>query len=59
MESETKALVGRRAICQYLDISHSTFYRLKEEGMPVKKVGKTWCSHKDDLDRFFRVKKAS
>lgn len=49
-----KILIGRQTICDHLGISKTTFYRLMEEGLPVKNINKCLCSHSDNLDDFFR-----
>jgi len=53
--TRSKALIGRKAICDFLGISHNTFYKLVDEGMPVmRRAGRTWTGHADDIEEFFR-----
>jgi len=52
--TNSKALIGRRAISDFLRISHNTFYKLVDEGLPVVKRGGSWTAHTDDLEAWFR-----
>lgn len=53
--AESKALIGRKAICDYLGIGKQKFYSLVKDDMPVRMVGGYWTGHKDELNGFFRV----
>lgn len=51
---ESKALIGRKMICDHLQIGKRKFYKLIDMGAPIvamEQVG--WVSHKDTLDEFF------
>ena len=53
---QCNGLIGRKAICNYLQISKTTFYDLVECGLPVRKLGRLrdrWIGHCDELDRWF------
>lgn len=52
--AQSKVLVGRKAICNYLDISKNTFYTLIKAGLPAAKQAGTWVSHVDVLEEYFR-----
>jgi len=52
--AQSKVLIGRKAICNYLDISKNTFYALIEAGLPAAKRAGTWVSHADVLEEYFR-----
>ena len=52
----SKTLIGREKICKFLEISKERFYRLVEEGLPVKKTGIGWVGNKDLLDDYFLQK---
>jgi len=52
--TKSKALIGRKAICDFLKISPNTFYKLVQEGLPaVRRAGGTWTAHADDIEAFF------
>jgi hypothetical protein len=50
---QTKALFGKKAICQYLDISEYTFGKFIRRGMPARFEESRWFAHKDNLDSYF------
>lgn len=52
----SKILIGRHKICEYLQIKKDTFYELMKDGLPVSRAGKSLISHKDILDEYFRQK---
>lgn len=49
-----KILIGKDAICKYLEVSKNIFYKLLAEGMPVSKGVGGWRSHTDILDEYFK-----
>ena len=49
-----KILIGRKAICVYLQISKNLFYKLVRAGMPANNATGCWVSYTDHLDQFFR-----
>lgn len=51
--NETKALIGQKAICSYLQIGWRKFRDMSER-LPVAKTDLGWISHKDLLDEFFK-----
>jgi hypothetical protein len=53
MMTETKALIGQKAICNYLQIGWRKFKDLSDQ-IPVVKTNLGWISHKDLLDEFFK-----
>ena len=50
---ETKALIGRKAICGYLKCGHGAFYKLVEAGAPIHKRNGLWTAHCLELDGWF------
>ena len=51
---QSRVLIGRKAICNYLNISKNTFYDLVAAGLPAAKKAGTWISHMDALEEYFR-----
>ena len=49
----TKVLFGKKAICQYLDISEYVFGKFIRRGMPARFEEYRWFAHKDNLDNYF------
>jgi len=54
MTKTDKVLIGRKAICDYLDISEYIFAKLVEFGLPVRDIDNRWYAHVDNLDLFFQ-----
>jgi hypothetical protein len=52
--SNSGMLKGRNSICSFLDIGKAIFYRLINQGLPVKKVGNSWRGHQDVLEKWFK-----
>ena len=52
--SNSGILKGRNSICSFLNIHKAGFYRLVDQGLPVKKVGKSWYGHRDILEKWFK-----
>lgn len=50
--NESKALIGREAICSYLHIGKDKFYELAKTKLPMVRTSLGWLSHKDLLDEF-------
>ncbi|RLF92430.1 hypothetical protein DRN50_08955 [Thermococci archaeon] len=50
---KSKALIGLRSICDYLQVSRKVFYDLVDKGLPVKRLGNRWVSHTEVLDKYF------
>ena len=51
------SLSGMKAICQHMKKSDVTILKLvREEGFPAKKIGGTWESDTELIDRWRRVK---
>lgn len=57
MNKDSKALLNRDQICAYLNIKKEKFYKLVDDGMPVKKRGGSWTGHKQEIDDWFLVNK--
>lgn len=51
---ESKVLIGREKICQYLGIGKEAFYKLIRDGMPAKKRGDRWVAHVDLVEEYFK-----
>lgn len=45
-----ECLIGRDAICRWLNISKTTFYRLVRRGLPARREGRTWVANCRDLN---------
>ncbi len=58
MNTDSKALINRQEICDYLRIGKNVLYSLVKDGLPVKQVGGWWVGHKEELDEWFQVKNA-
>lgn len=52
--SDSKILNSRDDICTFLRIGKRVFYRLKDQGLPVKKIGLAWYGHRDVLEKWFK-----
>lgn len=50
----TKALIGMKTICGYLNIGRKVFYALVQAGAPFSNDSGVWCSHEDAIDEYFR-----
>lgn len=51
---ESKLLIGRKAICNYLRIGNRLFYELVAEGAPISKGVGGWRSHGELLEEYFK-----
>lgn len=49
----TKALIGRKVICNYLNVGKKLFYDFIAQGAPIAKRGKIWIAHREQLDDWF------
>jgi hypothetical protein len=52
--NQTGILWGRDAICDYLQIGKSMFYRLVSLGLPANNVTGRWIAHESILDEWFK-----
>ena len=53
--NNSKALIGRKAICTYLDnISIPQFYKFVQWGMPAIVQDGRWYSHTENIDNWFQ-----
>ena len=52
-DQKSKALIGMKAICNYLTIGKNLFYEFVARGAPISKTGTAWTAHKDELDAWF------
>lgn len=53
--TESKALTSGEKIRKYLDIGKQAFQDFIRDGLPVRKCGRRWVGHKDEIDEWFRV----
>ena len=57
--AESRVLIGRKAIEQYLEVSKTTFFALVDDGMPaaLRRIGgrEYWISDKDLMDDWFKA----
>ena len=54
---DSKTLIGRQDICDYLRISGTTYYKLiREEGLPVYRRGRQAIANTDLLDKWSQEK---
>ena len=51
---ESKVLIGRKSICDYLKIGNRLFYELVAEGAPISKGAGGWRSHGELLEEYFK-----
>lgn len=51
---ESKALLSRKQILDFLRISKRKFYKLVSLGLPVRQEGGCWVGHKDELEEWFK-----
>jgi phage terminase Nu1 subunit (DNA packaging protein) len=49
-------LLGKKEISKLFEMSWPTVLKLKDEGLPMKKIGGRWYSHKDLIDDFIKKK---
>jgi len=52
--SNSGILKGRNSICSFLNIRKAVFYRLVDQGLPIKKIGNSWYGHRDVLEKWFK-----
>jgi len=57
MKKDSKALTCMKDICRFLDITKYTFYKFVQLGLPVRKEGRDWVGHKDEINDWFRIQK--
>lgn len=53
-ESKSNIINGRDEICKYIGVGKEIFYKLIAAGLPAKKVGDRWISHKEALDEYIK-----
>ena len=49
---KTGALVGKERICEHIGVGPRMFYELVRLGLPVKKIGRAWLAHRNNIERF-------
>lgn len=54
VETNTKVLIGRQEIMDWLKISKHAFGQFIQMGMPALILNGRYYAHKDNLDDFFR-----
>ena len=53
MKDKPKKIMGIKGLSEYLDISHSTAYKLAQEGkVPGQKVGKHWRFREETINKW-------
>lgn len=53
--NNTNVLIGRKAICEYLDnITKALFYKFIDMGMPAVVIDGRWYAHIDNIDKWFQ-----
>ncbi len=48
-------LSGKKEIQKYLDMSWPSIMRLKDLGLPLKKICGRWFSHTESIDQFIKT----